>query len=308
MGRLLGDELTSAGHASLARLVETSHHRPVLRRPAASLLLVVVTGCTLAGLDGLSDGADGAASGDAGPESSADAPFDAPALADGGTDQTTPDTGFSCATLSPAPRLCVDFANGRLRSAGAPTSTDFEDQELVNATAPELDTSVFSSPPASARFAVDPTSTRAFLFRTFPVSTPVRIDYAMSMRIDGPPDGQVDLMEIRFGNIDSAIFLEMDGVAAHLSHAHSDGDGGTQYDPTPLGRDIPRGTWTRIAWVIETGASPTLSISLDGASVVSKKPLATFTTASGVTFIAGYTDSSVTGGLRLWTDDIVASF
>lgn len=280
----------------------------VLRRAVAPLLLVVATGCALTALDGLSNGATGTASGDAGPEASADAPFDAPPLTDAGPDQMSPDAGFSCATLSPAPRLCVDFANGRLRSTGTPTTTDFEDQELASAPGPELDTTVFSSPPASARFAIDPTTSRAFLFRTFPVSTPARIEYSMSMRIDGPADGYLDLMEIRFGAIDSAIFLTMNGVAAQMSHAHSDGDGGTQYDETPLGRDIPRGTWTRIAWVIETGASPTLSISLDGASVVTKKPLATFTTTTGVTFIAGYTDCNVTGNLRLWTDDIVASF
>ncbi|HSO34416.1 MAG TPA: hypothetical protein VLT33_17900 [Labilithrix sp.] len=154
-------------------------------RRVAWLFLATAAGCSLTtDLDGYSSG--GLAPVDAGTDVAivADAGADAPPPIDGAT---VVDAGFSCAALSPAPRLCVDFGNGRLDSAGTPTSTDFQSQLVVGAAAPQLDTAVFASAPASARFDLGPTTTRAFLSRPFPVSTPGRIELAMSMRIEGPP-------------------------------------------------------------------------------------------------------------------------
>ncbi|HSO34417.1 MAG TPA: hypothetical protein VLT33_17905 [Labilithrix sp.] len=116
-------------------------------------------------------------------------------------------------------------------------------------------------------------------------------------------------MEIRFGNIDAAIYLSVNGTATFVTHAYPGADGGVTADSTRLSQDLPRDRWTRVAWVVETGASPTLSVSLDGTLLVSKKALAAFTSADGVTFIAGYTDAATNGkSLRVWVDDVIADF
>ncbi|CAN5914538.1 hypothetical protein BH11MYX4_BH11MYX4_02380 [soil metagenome] len=293
---------------SLAARPGTRHHQAVKCRRVAWLFLATAAGCSLTtDLDGYSSG--GLAPVDAGTDVAivADAGADAPPPIDGAT---VVDAGFSCAALSPAPRLCVDFGSGRLDSAGTPTATDFQSQLVVGAAAPQLDTAVFASAPASARFDLGPMTTRAFLSRTFPVSTPGRIELAMSMRIEGPTDTRVDLMEMRFGNVDASIYLSVNGTSTSVTHAYrGGGDGGYTADATRLSQDLPRDRWTRVALVVETGASPTLSVSLDGALLVSKKALAAFTSADGVTFIAGYTDAATNGkSLRVWVDDVVADF
>jgi hypothetical protein len=88
-------------------------------RASICVALVGVTSCSLlTRLDGLSNGdpaveADGATSPEGG---SNDASPD-------GTVPPTPDGGFSCAPLSPAPRLCVDFSNDIVATTGTPAAT-----------------------------------------------------------------------------------------------------------------------------------------------------------------------------------------
>jgi hypothetical protein len=279
----------------------------VLRPRVASLLLVAAaTSCSLTSLEGLSSGP---ARDDAGAESGSDATAEATAPDDAGPDREAPDGGSFCASLSPAPTFCVDFGDARVHSAGAPTSTDFESVHPESTSQPLLDTAVFTSAPASGAFALTPTATRSYLVRTFPVVTPPRIEYAMSLRVDAPADAQFDLMEIRFGAVEATLFLSVDGVSAVMRHSHGIADGGRVSESIPLGKELPRGVWTRVAWVIETGAAPTLSVSFDGTPVLTRKPLATFTASAGVTFVAGCTDSKPVGPtVRVWSDDVVATF
>jgi hypothetical protein len=188
------------------------------------------------------------------------------------------------------------------------TSTDFDDQTITSAAAPLLDTAVFASPKASARFDIGPGSISSFLYRTFPMIAPARIEFAVSMRIDRATTAQLNLMELRFGFPYSAIFLATDGVSASVVFGHSDNDGGTSYDATPLGKDLPRGQWTRVAWVVETGAAPNISVSIGGESRATKVPLVGFKAATGLTFVAGFTTATTGSDVKLWVDDVVADF
>lgn len=270
------------------------------------MLLLVGVGCSLTNLDGLSGGA---------PESDAggDAPPDvgptSPGAADGGSEAGPGDAavdGDFCSTGTHT--FCVDFGT-RIHSGGVPTSTDFENAHPQSVAAPVLDTAVFTSPPSAARFDLSPSGTRSYLFRTFPVPTPRRIELAMSLRVEGPDAANVDLMEIRFGGSDASLYLVLKGDVPSIRHFYARADGGKANDSIPLGAKMPRATWSRVAWVVELGASPTLSVTIDGAPVLTGKALAPFTAGDGVTLIAGCTDSEPQGStVRVWADDVTARF
>lgn len=272
------------------------------------MLLAGLWSCSLlTSLDGFSGDAplpDGGAE--------ADASRDAPVAEAGDAPDARPDgnadAGFSCALLSPAPRLCVDFGQGRVHSGGVKTATDFEGQTVLAIPAPRLDTAELRSPPASALFELSSTNTRSYLYRTFGGITPARVELAESMRIEAPDAASLDLMEIRFGDIDAAIYLTRAGDVLRIVESYGLADGGRQSLAFPLPVTMPAARWMRLAWVVETGPSPTLTILIDGATVLDKKPLAPFTSAGGVTFIAGCTDATPVGDVKIRVDDVVANF
>jgi hypothetical protein len=282
------------------------HDVGVLGRRASLLVLLLGASCSLTSLDGLTGGA---AEGDAGTDATRDVDPVPPGAADGAGDATPNDASVDSGFCSSGTyTFCVDFG-ARIHSGGVATSTDFENAHPESAAAPVLDTATFTSPPSAARFDVTPSGTRSYLFRTFPVPTPRRIELAMSLRVDGPDDADIDLMEIRFGGLDAALYLSLEGEVPSINHAYGKADGGRETDSIPLGPKMPRATWSRVGWVVETGASPTLSVTIDGTPVLTGRALAPFTARDGVTLVAGCTDSDPQGAtVRIWADDVSARF
>jgi hypothetical protein len=164
---------------------------------------VLVTSCTL--LNPLGDFAGESASAkEAGADALADRELpdamnasdaaDATSSLDAGADA---DAGFSCAALSPTPRLCVDFGNGRVHSAGQNTSTDFAVTVATGSPFARLDTANFASAPASALFELSPSNTRVTLSREFTTSA-TRFELAASFAVDAPSMPRMDLFELNF--------------------------------------------------------------------------------------------------------------
>jgi len=280
----------------------------ILRVPSVLLLAVVgLCSCSLlTSVDGLTSGALPPSS-----EGGADASSDAPGAVDGGASDAEAgpslDGGLNCAMLSPAPKLCVDFGQGRVHAAGLKTATDFEAQSTAGAPQPRLDSSQATSPPASALFELSDSNKVSYLLRTFDGPAAARIELSASLRVDGVGSSDMDLMELRFGDIDAAVFLQRYGEKLSILEAYGT-DGGSDTLGIPLLVTLPFGRWMRVGLVLVTGASPTLTVSVDGTMVVDRRALVPFKSSGVLTIIAGCTDSVPSGTVKLWYDDVVANF
>ena len=127
------------------------------RRSIGWLALVASTSCSLlTPLDGLSGG-------------------EARGLPDGSSPAV--DGG----TLSPAPRLCVDFSNGIVTSTGTPTSSSFERSDTIGAAPSTLE---LSTGQTSRMIAISPTMPSS-RFATYAWSLDLGAGPKLSMSIDG---------------------------------------------------------------------------------------------------------------------------
>lgn len=271
-----------------------------MRRSLAIVpVLLGMAGCSLlTSLDGYSASnapeptAPDASSDAADVESTADAPTDAPT-----------DAGGFCDSLSTAPKLCVDFDDGTLLASASPRA--FDDTFASGAQTGVPDNEVFVSPTMSARFAVTGDNQQTFLSRAFTnVPLPARVEYAMSMRVDGP--SYLDLMEIRFGDPPTLfVFLSKstDGSLRIVApYVAADGGGGAV--ERTFGTKIVPGRWARYSLVIDAVAG-TATLSVDG-NMVGQLLLTLVPVAPRLAFIAGITDNR--GAATIWIDDVVADF
>jgi hypothetical protein len=259
-------------------------------------------GCSLlAPLGGLTEG-DGTPV-EAGAEAAA--PSDSGPLDGQGIAITPPDGGISCATLSPAPRLCVDFSNELVVSTGPPTGTSFEAIQTRNAPPATIDRSTFGSPSASARFTFGASSDRSYLQRIFPGPPPSSIQFSMAMRFDPSSDDvHLDLMEIRFGG-KGGFFLKRQAGGKMTIESYTIGQ---PFKSIPVPGVMKTSTFATYAWVADLGGAPTLSMSIDGEEVLTRAALLPFSGSTATELVAGCTDYYTNAASTLWVDDVIVRF
>jgi len=274
----------------------------VLRRLSRIALAGLASCSLLTPLDGLSGG-DGATTSDG----STDGTTPLEGGLDGGGDRLSPppDGGALCASLSPPPRLCVDFASEIVFSTGAPTATSFQASDTKNAPDGIIDRTTFDSPSASARFVLSAPMTHSFLERTFPGPPPAHVEFSMAMRVDpSSDDDELDLMEIRFGG-DAGLFLKRSAGGAMSIWNYA---AGKPFRTLSIDGAMPQSRFVTYAWVIELGAAPTLTMTIDGKNAIMNASLLTFSGATDMSFVAGCTDYFPSAATSIWVDDVVVRF
>jgi hypothetical protein len=228
-----------------------------------AVLALLLGGCSLAALDGYSDGApntpDGGES-QADAMASSDAPTDSATSVDGGGEAATP----FCASRSPQPALCLDFDSDPAFGTWVLGSDKGGKVEPSSA--------AFVSPPRSAflsRATGLASAARMGLRYTLAGSRPDEIVLATDVRIDQIDTNQeMDFFSVVFPSV-------VGGEAAELQLSVADGafqfeawsyppDGGDTHNFSSFERAVPTAKWIHLELNLRLTAPGNATLTVDG--------------------------------------------
>lgn len=286
-----------------------------------SLRLGLLVACAAAAACSLAVSLDGLQGGTAAPTDAGPADGPGPSPADAGSDRgptdgggTTNDGGADagksyCATLSPAPKLCVDFGKNRLHSGDSHVADEMDGVQAVSSPTPTLDATLFATSPPAASF--DLSGKFSVLYRSYD-SSPPQVRFGASMRFESATlPSAADLLELRLGGETSFMYLRTfsDG-RMYLVHVYPASDGGRGQDTTILEKvTIAPKTWFRVEVVVRGTGSPSYDVLFNGAPVVTKVAMANdYPKSAPMRLLVGYTELSAAPSGALLVDDVVLDY
>ena len=209
-------------------------------------------------------------------------------------------SGF-CASLKTTPKLCRDF------DEGASVGSGWTQLDVYNAPDPAVDTSLFTSSPASFLSSMkvasgSPASSR--VLESLPVLAPsVHAEFQMLLPSGGGPYELFAIHEVTQDGSTYGIFYKLNNGDLSLYVGTLGDDGGVLTNTYPLGP--PPATWLHVEMDVEISDTASITVKHDGAVVVSETNVPTATHSRQTLFVELGFYSNAAATARVNFDDVV---